>query len=197
MADSSVAFPTDPLSNAAREVLRVDVQTSYTSLVPTRPGSEAARGVLSSLDPASTFRVFPRDPTMAAAVLSGLWLWHDFLDESHTLSQGIQTPSGSFWHAIMHRREGDFSNAKYWYARCAAHPVLASLAIKADDVLKPFPADKSLLRLTAHGWNANGFVDLVEAVHDRPDDPRHRVAVLLQQLEWRTLLDFCTAAAAG
>jgi len=56
-------------------------------------------------------------PEMARCCLSGVWLMHDFLDESHTISQGIATSSGSFWHGIMHRREGDFSNAKYWFRK--------------------------------------------------------------------------------
>jgi hypothetical protein len=32
-------------------------------------------------------------------MLSGLWLWHDFLDRSHEISQAVHTASGSFWHA--------------------------------------------------------------------------------------------------
>ena len=35
----------------------------------------------------------------------------------------------------------------------------------------------------------------VEAVHDTPDDPRHSVAVQLQQLEWRVLFEHGTRAA--
>ncbi len=31
-------------------------------------------------------------PSMAEACLAGLWLYHDFLDESHQISQGIATP---------------------------------------------------------------------------------------------------------
>ena len=51
-----------------------------------------------------------RDRDMAATCRSGLWLYHDFLDEAHTISQEIETPEGSYWHALVHRREPDFSN---------------------------------------------------------------------------------------
>ena len=134
---------------------------------------------------------------MAAACHAGLWLLHGFLDESHALSQQIDTPSGSFWHAIMHRREGDFSNSKYWYARCASHPSLAVLGVQAPRLINTMPADKSLLRLIATGWDPNAFVDLVEQVHDSVNDPRHAAAVALQRLEWQVLFDECARRAAG
>src|SRR5947208_544638 len=85
-----------------------------------RPNSEA-RAALKKLSSANAFAHDlskdgsppPADNDMAACCIAGVWLLHDCLDESHTISQGIDTPSDSFWHAIMHRREGDFSNAKY------------------------------------------------------------------------------------
>ena len=47
-----------------------------------------------------------------------LWL-HGFLDESHSIAQGLASAEGSYWHALVHRSEGDFSNSKYWYGRIA------------------------------------------------------------------------------
>src|SRR5262245_63172112 len=68
------------------------------------------------------------DFVASRCVLSGLWLWHDFLDESHRLSQDIDTVEGSYWHAIMHRREPDYGNAKYWFRRVEQHEIFDQLA---------------------------------------------------------------------
>jgi hypothetical protein len=109
------------------------------------------------------------DLDMAKSCLAGLWLRFDFLDESHKMSQEIETPTGSFWHAIMHRREGDFGNSKYWWRRVGQHPALV------DD---PF-----------------AFVDAVEAwVIRREGDPVELQG--RQHREWESLFDHCYRHAA-
>jgi hypothetical protein len=120
------------------------------------------------------------DFDMARCCLAGIWLLHDFLDESHTISQGIPTTSGSFWHGIMHRREGDFSNAKYWFQRVGDHPVFSRLTM-SDGV----------------PWDVDQFVDqCARASRSRDLDA---IAGLreLQQREWQALFDFCHGSAIG
>jgi hypothetical protein len=185
----------DHLSPTARNLLKLNVADAYTKLVVAGAGDTNAYPELKQLSPDNILSQKPTHRDEAAALLAGLWLWHDCLDESHKVSQQLQTTSGSFWHAIMHRREGDFSNSQYWYARCQNHPALPTLAAQANDVINPFPADKQILKLTVHGWNCDAFLDLVEVVYGKPEDPRHKLAVALQQLEWRTLFDHCMRAA--
>ncbi len=45
------------------------------------------------------------------------------------------------------------------------------------------------------GWDPDGFVDLVQQVHRRPDDPRYAAAVWLQRVEWGALFEYCASRA--
>jgi hypothetical protein len=192
-----VSVHRDVLSPLAREVLALNLAAAYRDLVA-RAGDPQAMRLLSSATPQALLSGPVADIDDASALLSALWLWHDHLEESHRISQSLENKTGSFWHAIMHRREGDFSNARYWYARCAGHPVLPAIAASAAGLLNPLPAEKLYLRLTAGGqWNGSAFVDLVEQAHRAADHPQRALAVSLQQLEWRLLFDHCTRAAAG
>jgi hypothetical protein len=187
--------PTDPISPLTRQILKLN-PSAYTQLVVTTPGSPQSKHLLETATPDGLIIALHQNPDDTRAMLSALWLYHDFLAESHRISQALANPTGSFWHAIMHRREGDFSNSKYWYARCANHPALPSIAVQAATLIHPYPADKSLLRLLADGFDPNAFVDLVERVHAQPNHPHHALAIELQRLEWRTVFDHCTRAAA-
>src|SRR4051812_3539163 len=188
---------TDDLSPFARDVLSLNISSSYRLLVVRGEGNEEAKKLLAAATPKQMLAGLMQSEEDAGAMLAGLWLWHDWLDESHVISQSLQSATGSFWHAIMHRRKGDFSNSQYWYARCQNHPVLQQLANQVGGILHSLPADKSLLRVMSGGWNPNAFVDLVESVSGNDRTPNHAAAVSLQQLEWRLLFDHCTRAAAG
>ena len=125
-----------------------------------------------------------RNRDFALACMAGLWLYHDFFDESHKISQDLGTLEGSYWHGILHRREPDYWNAKYWFRRVPTHPIHAELARDAAALTKdagtPTGSD-SLLRQKS--WDAAAFVDLCDAAAraGRPDigvpaHPAHRVA---------------------
>ena len=80
---------------------------------PLGPGSpnESFRSRLSALTADAILGEQPvTDRDMAVCCLAGLWLYHDFLDESHHLSQEIETSSGSYWHGLMHRREASIND---------------------------------------------------------------------------------------
>jgi hypothetical protein len=185
----------DSLAQSARDILKLDALSSYSRLCVGNSGYTPAFEKLENLSGQSLFCRPVSSPDEAEAVRAALWLWHDWLESAHRIVQSLNTPSGAFWHAIMHRREGDLSNSKYWYARCADHPILPALGVAAGGVISPYPADKELLKIAHDGFHPAALVDLVQKVHDKPEDPRHSLAVALQQLEWRVLFDHCVRAA--
>ena len=187
----------DPLSALPHNLLKFDRETAYTRLVVHGDGDEDAHAMLEMLQPDQLLAVPIVRPDDARAMLAGLWLWHDWLDQSHAISQALEGPDGSFWHAILHRREGDFSNSKYWYARVGHHPILAAIGANVAGEIHPLPADKSFLRLLRDGWNPDAFVDLVEDVSRLPDDPRLPTVIAIQRIEWQMLFDHCARQAVG
>jgi hypothetical protein len=162
-------------------------------LGPGRP-NEAARPLLAGLSPASLAApAAVRDGDMARCCLAGLWLYHDFLDESHRISQEIATRSGSYWHALMHRREPDYGNAGYWFRRVGDHPVFGPLA----DAVRALPAPPEAAGLTrSPRWDPFAFVNLCAAAAGRGDETE-RFCRTVQLLEWRLLFDHCWRQATG
>jgi hypothetical protein len=158
------------------------------------PGTpqESARDSLAELSPQALFAPHDvHDADMAACCIAGLWLRFDFLDESHRVSQSIDTPDGSYWHALMHRREPDYANAKYWLRRTGAHPVHVRLAEAAGDLARearPDPPAAFLTQQTA--WNALRFADLCEEALDG-SPPLHTLCRRIQQAEWELMFDHC------
>ncbi|MBX3414058.1 MAG: hypothetical protein KF708_15330 [Pirellulales bacterium] len=132
------------------------------------------------------------DGAMARCCLSALWLYHDYLDESHALSQEIETPSGSYWHGIMHRREPDSSNAKYWFRRVRQHEIFPALAADARQLAAKEPGlDRSAEFLREQTeWAPNAFVDLCE--HARLGrSPAASLCQAIQEREWQLLFTHC------
>ena len=195
--------PSDNVTDLARAILKRDAAQAYEKLVIGQSDFRAT--ALQELSQATGARLCARpvkNSHEADCLVGALWLWHDDLETSHGIFQDADTPTGSLWHAILHRREGDFGNAKYWYSRAGRHPALAVIAAQASPMLAEMPADKQLLRLLPlhGGLDGADMVDLVSRVHQDSgglpaDNPLHRTAVALQQLEWRVLFEMGVRAA--
>jgi hypothetical protein len=114
------------------------------------------------------------------AALGLALLWHDDLDGAHELCQAHEGhPDCDYVHALLHRREGDFANAKYWFREVGPHPVFATVATAATELGQS--------GLVADGqWRPAAMVDACAAALGR--DPARRSALMqVQAAEFRAL----------
>jgi len=136
-------------------------------LAPLGPGSPATE-VRRELD-----AVMPALPLDCQA---GLWLAFGHWERAHQVAQDLETPEGRFWHAILHRREPDAFNSKYWFRQVGVHPIFAELATAA-------------LAL-GYDWDAARFVDDCERHRDAGGDIE-AVLKAVQAREWELLFAWC------
>jgi hypothetical protein len=126
------------------------------------------------------------------AALAGLLLYFDRSAEAHAIAQDLETPEGSFWHAILHRREPDAGNSAYWFRKTGQHPVFPDIARAAQQVIARNP---EVTFTTGNRWNPFSFIDFCESVRDGSDTRSLRAAQEIQRAEWQILFDFCARAA--
>lgn len=146
-------------------------------LGPGQPNPEA-KALLDLTIPQAFEGVSVKNSTMARACLAGLLLRLDFLDSSHRLTQDIETPTGSFWHGIMHRREPDFGNSKYWFRQVGQHPILEELRTDAAE-------------LGFENFTPGRFVDAVQT-----GEPEALLQAV-QEREWALLFEYSFKEATG
>jgi hypothetical protein len=165
-------------------------------LAPLGPGTPVAtmKGQLQAIEAAAFGgRTVNRD--MANACQAGLWLAFHFLDESHTLSQALHTPEGSYWHALMHRREPDHANAAYWFRHVGFHPVFEPLCPAAAELASLAPPPGEFLK-RQESWDPFAFNDLCATSHEETA-PCHELCRRIQSVEWELLFAYCYRRAVG
>lgn len=129
------------------------------------------------------------------ALRAGLLLLHDFIGESHQQSQSIEGKGkhqlGDYWHAILHRREPDYANAKYWFRQFGPQPVFGELARSADAILRSCASPQADGWRTKLGcqanWNPFALVDFCQSCESSSDSDLTTAARQIQFAEMRLL----------
>jgi hypothetical protein len=108
----------------------------------------------------------------------------------------MSTPEAEYWHAIVHRREPDSSNAKYWFRQVGPHPVMDQLL---SILSGPGGPEKTIIqRFTKSGkWDPFTYVDACMAFQEGGGKELLPILLDIQQKEFTSLLDFCIQHALG
>lgn len=73
-------------------------------------------------------------PDVAPALVA---LWHDARGDwsrAHEVAQDVDDEDGAWVHAYLHRKEGDESNAAYWYRRAGKPAARGPLDAEWDEI---------------------------------------------------------------
>ena len=146
----------EPTESEYEEIDWSDCSVELPELAPTRehPRLKRIEPLIQNLEallPAS----YDRSSPDFTALRAGLYQWYDALEVSHGYSQDAQhqgkNQAADYWHAIMHRREPDDSNSKYWFRHVGHSPVFAKLLRYAQSISDDFASRES--------WDPFAFVD--------------------------------------
>lgn len=83
------------------------------------------------------FATLQRRPEELSPALQALWLdgqgdW----DGAHDLAQTGGGREGAWVHAYLHRKEGDDSNAAYWYSRAGRPVATGDLRAEWEEIVR-------------------------------------------------------------
>lgn len=119
-------------------------------------------------------------------------LYHDHHDEAHDLVQDGSDADTALIHAILHRREPDFWNAKYWFRRVPDHPIYRDLTAQAERLATDDVNRRTVSELTMTGsLDPFRFVDVIESVsHARTRGPEATFLRQVQQAEFGALVAY-------
>ena len=91
---------------------------------------------------------------------AGLFYFHNALDDATSRRKRYEGDLAAYWHGMVHRREGDFDNARYWMRRAGEQPGFQEMQSRASDGGAPHMARQS-------NWDPFLFITPLRAVQLR------------------------------
>jgi hypothetical protein len=124
-----------------------------------------------------------RVTSLDGVLRAGLFFYFSCWTDAHQVAQNIDTPEGSYWHALVHRQEPDAWNSGYWFRRVGAHPVFPAL--------RKYAATRGIS--FGLSWDPIAFIDYCVNAPKGSDEERRAQEV--QLAEWQLLFDHCSKLA--
>lgn len=121
----------------------------------------------------------PKDPACVPLLRALLLYRFDAIDDAHRIVQDDASGPGAYLHGMIHRREGDLDNARYWFRRTGPLTFFGDLHRVASAV-SPDAAKQS-------DWDPYLFVGLVEQARFGASDLLP-MCVALQMAEFDVVL---------
>jgi hypothetical protein len=151
-------------------------------LRPAEPGStEAILRIRNASEAELTGGAVLADATYPRLIRASLFYAYDAINESHRIVQEIGNNLASYWHGMLHRREGDFENARYWFRRTGKLGLFGEMHARAAEV--------SPLMGRQENWDPYLLVGQCEQARFGGDvDQKELVA--LQRIEFEVMFDY-------
>ena len=130
------------------------------------------------------------DHDMAQSVRAGFFLIAGAFEEAHSIVQELETLEAYYWHGIIHRREPDWSNAKYWFRRLGHHLVFDDLTKLVRDQSSQSQQSGQVL-FPSGKWDAFKFVDFCQSSESEENSETLDNLIFFQQYELEMLLKHC------
>lgn len=152
-------------------------------LIPTEPLSyELVRRIQVADDAAIGGGKVANDAATFALLRGGLLYAADAIHEAHAIFQEAKGDLGAYWHGMMHRREGDFDNARYWFRRAGGLPFFGELHGAASA--------HSAVMARQSNWDPYLFTGECEQARFGETEGLDEL-VALQRAEFEVLFDYC------